>query len=118
MGVSQVPELNTEAADGLDNEVAAAFLAALTDGLAQGNGDAVQRAAGTFLQLDIIGQVTALAPLTAMAVQLAGLEAQERVQLMEVMRQSFRQVLGSASELDMALTTQWPLWGLLHIGID
>lgn len=108
--------MNTDAIDGLDDHAARSFKAELSAALAAADGLAVEKAASTFLQADPKG--SALGPLTALAAQAVAAAPPERVQILQALQLGFRQVIGSAGELDIALSTQWPLWALLHVAID
>jgi len=109
--------INTAEIDGLNDPVTQAFGAQLQAALAQ-DGAALEVAAQTFLQ-QATGAGSALAPLTAMAAQAAGTpQLPMRAQMLGAMQSGLKQVIGNAPELDIALSTQWPLWGLLHIAVD
>mmetsp|Transcript_59598 Transcript_59598/g.184839 ORF Transcript_59598/g.184839 Transcript_59598/m.184839 type:complete len:332 (+) Transcript_59598:3-998(+) len=109
--------LNGEEVDGLNDPVAKAFQAELTAALTASDFAAVEKAAGAFLQKDTKG--SALGPLTALAAQAAGsAPVQERLAILQGLQVAFKQVIGSAPELDIALGTQWPLWGLVHAAVE
>merc|ERR1719188_709643 len=109
---------NSEAVDGLDDPVGRTFQAELTAALqGAGSGDAVEKASAAFLARESKG--SALGPLTAMAAQAATVAGvQERVAILQGLQTGFQQVIGNAGELDIALSTQWPLWGLIHVAVD
>jgi len=115
---AQIGALNDDAVDGMDAPAAKQFQAELAIALSSKDGLAAQRAASTYLAGGVQG-ASALGPLTAMATQaMASPEPQERMQLLDVMQQAFKQVIGSGPELDLALSTKWPLWGMLHAALD
>eukprot|EP00442_Polarella_glacialis_P012441 CAMPEP_0115096284 /NCGR_PEP_ID=MMETSP0227-20121206/29622_1 /TAXON_ID=89957 /ORGANISM="Polarella glacialis, Strain CCMP 1383" /LENGTH=276 /DNA_ID=CAMNT_0002489969 /DNA_START=88 /DNA_END=918 /DNA_ORIENTATION=- len=112
--------LNDDVTDGMQEASAQQFQAELAaalnsqDGI---DGMALQRAAAVYMGSPAKG--SALALLTAMATQAAvAPDAQERVQLLEVLQQGFKQSIGSGAELDVALATKWPLWGLIHMALE
>lgn len=109
--------LNTEAIDGLDDPTTRAFHGELTAALGK-DGAALEAAAQAFLQKELQAG-SAMGPLTAMAAQAAGTpQTPVRQQMLTGMQAGMKQVIGSAAELDIALSTQWPVWGLLHVGVD
>jgi len=111
--------LNDDSVDGMQQQAALQFQTDLANGLNHKDGMAVQRAADSFLReaSNLYGSV--LGALTAMAAQaLACPEPQERMQLLTAVQQGFAQTIRNGSELDVALSTKWPLWGLIHGAID
>jgi len=109
--------LNTEAVDGLEEPANRAFQGELAAALAAADTAAVDKASSTYLQQETKG--SALGPLTAMAAQASGsAPLQERLAMIQGLQIGFRQVIGNAMELDIAMGTQWPLWGLLHAAIE
>ncbi|CAE7233566.1 hypothetical protein AK812_SmicGene26891 [Symbiodinium microadriaticum] len=114
----QIGAVNDERVDGVDDMAGRQFQAELLAALAARDGAAAQDAATRYLSANPQGQ-SALAPLTALATQaMASPDAQERMQLLEVLQQALKQVIGSGAELDLALSTKWPLWGVLHVALD
>lgn len=114
----QIGAVNDERVDGVDDMAGRQFQADLLAALAARDGAAAQDAATRYLSANPQGQ-SALAPLTALATQaMASPDAQERMQLLEVLQQALKQVIGSGAELDLALSTRWPLWGILHVALD
>merc|ERR1719464_2064969 len=112
---SHVPgALNNDAVDGLDDPVSRAFQMELKSAADHA---AAAKAAEAYLQKETKG--SALGPLTAMAAQAAGTASpQERAAILQGLQVGFKQVIGSAGELDIAMGTQWPLWGYLHAAIE
>merc|ERR1740123_1937177 len=86
--------------------------------LAQGDSKQLEESSRIFMSLD--GTTgSALGALTAVAGQAAAdRPPQEKLQLVEQLQNGFRQAIGSALELDIALGTQWPLFGLIHFVLD
>lgn len=115
---AETPEaLNTPELDGLGDPAAQQFQAELAAALEASDGPGVERAASSFLQKD--AAANALAPLTALAAQaLAVSDGQARAEYLKAMQIGVRQAIGNAGELDVALSTNWPLWGLLHAAVD
>lgn len=105
--------LNTDAIDGLEDMNAKVFQAELVNALQTGNAAALGNSAGTFLQN--YGKDSALGPLTALSAQAM---SSTDPQIIPVIQMGFKQAIGSAAELDVATSTQWPLWGLLHVVVD
>jgi len=117
----QVPGLlNDDAIDGMQDPRTKQFLLELMAGLdaKEGiDGVAVQRAAGNFMDAGVAGSPLGL--LTAMAAQASvAPDAQERVELLNLLQKGFKNIIGSGQVLDVALSTKWPLWGLIHMAID
>jgi len=109
--------LNSDAVDGLDDPVAKAFQAEASAALMVSDFASLEKASAAFLQKETKG--SALGPLTAVAAQAAGgAPLQERLAILQGLQVAFKQVIGSAPELDIALGTQWPLWGLLHAAVE
>jgi len=117
MRKSHVPgALNSPEVDGLHEQAGMMLQAELSQALQAGDAGALERAGASFLQKDAQG--SALAPLTALAVQAIGSPMQERMGLLQTLQAAFKQVIASAPELDIALSTNWPLWGLLQLNMD
>lgn len=116
---AHVPEaLNTPEVDGLADVSGQTFLAELLGALQAGDAAALDRAGAGFLQRPD-AQGSALAPLTALAAQaLGGTDANQRLGFMQAMQGAMKQVIGSPGELDIALSTRWPLWGLLQMILE
>lgn len=108
--------LNSPEVDGLADQAGLVLQAELSQALQVGDAGALERAGASFLQKE--SQGSALAPLTALAVQAIGSGPQERVGLLQTLQAAFKQVIASAAELDIALSTNWPLWGLLQLNLD
>lgn len=114
---AQIPvAMNNEALDGLDSAEGKTFQATLTSALSTGNGKLLEQASAVYLQKEAKG--SALGSLTALGAQAALTQPQDRLAILQAMQQAFRQVIGNGEELDIALGTRWPLWGLLHASVD
>lgn len=113
----QAGTLDTSGIDGLGDPTTKAFHAELTAALSR-DGAAIEAASSAFLKKENQSP-SALAPLTAMSAQAAGqTELPVRAEMLAATQAVMKQVLGDAAELDIALSTSWPLWGLLHIAVD
>lgn len=110
--------INTEALDGLADPASRQFLEQMGMALQSGNQAGLEAVASAFLQKEPPSG-NALAMLCALAAQaVATTQVQTRVQLLDALQAAMRQVIGSAAELDIGLSTQWPLWGLSHAAVD
>mmetsp|Transcript_35981 Transcript_35981/g.99145 ORF Transcript_35981/g.99145 Transcript_35981/m.99145 type:complete len:424 (+) Transcript_35981:89-1360(+) len=109
--------LNTEAMDGMDDAMVKAFQVELAAAVEAWDMPSIAKAGATFMEKEHQG--SALVPLTALAAQSAGAtKLEERGVLLQAVQQGFKQVIGSGAELDIALATTWPLWGLLHMSVS
>eukprot|EP00747_Dinoflagellata_sp_TGD_P163683 gnl/TRDRNA2_/TRDRNA2_182627_c0_seq1.p1 gnl/TRDRNA2_/TRDRNA2_182627_c0~~gnl/TRDRNA2_/TRDRNA2_182627_c0_seq1.p1 ORF type:complete len:459 (-),score=97.50 gnl/TRDRNA2_/TRDRNA2_182627_c0_seq1:69-1403(-) len=112
-----VGALNPDVVDGLDEPAARAFHTELLRAIPLMDLNAMDKASTPFLQLNLKGG--SLGALTAMAAQAVSKpQPAERAALLQVVQASIQQVIGSAAELDLALSTQWPLWGLLGTSVN
>lgn len=114
----QTASANPPEVDGLHGKYEPLFLRELFEALAKGDSRQLEESSRIFMSLD--GTTgTALALLTAVAGQAAADRSpQEKLQLLQQLQTGFRQAIGSAAELDIALGTQWPLFGLIHFVLD
>jgi len=111
--------LNTEDVDGLNDPASRKLQAELMAAIQGGNAAAQSQAGLTFLQNDGANRGSAFPPLTALATQAVGAsDMQERGSVLVALQQGVKQVVGSGAELDVMLSTQWPLWGLIHHGVS
>jgi len=109
--------LNNDAIDGLDDPAAKAYQAELLAALAAGGTASVDKASAAFMQRE--SQASALGPLTALAAQAAGgAPQQERLAFLQGLQLGFKQAIGNARELDIAMGTQWPLWSVLQLAVE
>lgn len=104
--------------DGLDQPVGVAFHNELTQALIKGDDPKLGEVTNIYLHgLEDKDRGT-LGTLTALAAQAASSNIEARMQRMDMVQDGLRQAIGSAMELDIALGTQWPLWGLMHIAVN
>mmetsp|Transcript_55943 Transcript_55943/g.155990 ORF Transcript_55943/g.155990 Transcript_55943/m.155990 type:complete len:284 (+) Transcript_55943:95-946(+) len=110
--------VDNDMVDGLQNDEATkAYFAQLAS--AQMTNDIASMAAATVTYLDGPSKENIFGPLTAMAAQSAVQPgAQERLELLHGMQKAMRNIIRTVSDLEVALTIRWPLWGLLHVGVD
>jgi len=81
--------------------------------------DLVGMAEASIVVLQSNADVGVLGSLTALATQAAmQADVQKRMGQCQALQQALRNAIGDARELDIALTTRWPLWSLLHISVD
>jgi len=112
-GTANPPEV-----DGLNGKYESLFLRELFEALAKGDGRQLEESSRIFMSLE--GTTgTALAALTAVAGQAAAdRPPQEKLQVLQQLQKGFQQAIGSAVELDIALGTRWPLFGLIQFVLD
>jgi hypothetical protein len=109
--------LNLEAVDGLANEAIAAYFEVMSNSQKSGDMLAMATASQMFLRNAPVG--SPYATLTAMATTTAvTMDIQERLKGITGLQEGLRQAMTTASELDIALTIRWPLWGFLHVAVD
>jgi len=110
--------IDTQGLDGLDDPASRQFFEQMGMALQSGNQAGLDAVAGAFLQKEPQSG-SALSMLCALAAQaVATSQVQTRVQVLDALQAAMRQVIGSAAELDIGLSTQWPLWGLSHAAVD
>jgi len=111
------PMLDVAAIDGLVNEPILAYFELMM--ASQQSGDMLAMAAASEMYLRDPPEGSPYAGLTAMASRAAfSMDVQERLQAIGTLQDAFKQALREPSELDIALTIRWPLWGFLHVCID
>lgn len=116
--VQVVGTAGSEAIDGLADPAAQAFFTSLQTAFGK-DGAALEATAQAFLKQEKAGGGSALPSLCAMTAQAVGTaDMPTRAQMLGATQQGMKQVIGDGAELDIALTTMWPLWGLLQIGVD
>lgn len=109
--------LNNEAVDQLDKKGSQAFFAEMAG--AAKTSDLVGMAEASIVVLQSNADVGVIGSLTALATQAAmQVDVQKRMGQCQALQQALRNAIGDARELDIALTTRWPLWSLLHISVD
>eukprot|EP00927_Polykrikos_kofoidii_P056752 TRINITY_DN5082_c0_g2_i1.p1 TRINITY_DN5082_c0_g2~~TRINITY_DN5082_c0_g2_i1.p1 ORF type:complete len:415 (-),score=82.41 TRINITY_DN5082_c0_g2_i1:123-1367(-) len=114
----QIPAVvqSMEELDGTNDSITKSFMAEVSAALTNGDNAALAKAGAAFLTQESTG--SALGPLTGVAAQAVGAaKIEERAAFLEALQGLFKQVVSSGAELDMALTTQWPLFGLIHTAI-
>jgi len=112
--------LNTIEVDGLNDVPGQAFQAELAAALQAADGGILMQAGQNYLaRAEAVGsQGSALAPLTALAAQALGNpQPQEKIAILQALQNAFKQVIGTAGELDVALSTNWPMWGLIQLAL-
>lgn len=109
--------LNKDAVDNLEDDASRTFFNELMESKKQGQMGVMMHASNVYMQSGISGN--ALSTLTALATQAAlEMNPRKRIEALQVIQTGFRQALTSFAELDIVLTTRWPLWVFLHVGID
>jgi len=103
--------------DGLDTDVPRAFFAELKDAMGKTDYERVIQVSSAFLSAGAPA-TSPISLLTAYASQAMALPAGDRVLVLQDMQGAFRRMIGSAAELDIALSTKWPLWTLVHSAVD
>lgn len=109
--------LNNDALDGLQSAGDKAYYTEITAGAKAG--DLISMVESSLKYMQATSQDAGLfAPLTAMASQAAvQTEVQQRMEAAGSLQNAFRSVIGTPAELDLSLTTRWPLWGLVHVTV-
>merc|ERR1719277_937700 len=110
--------LNTIEVDGLSDASGQQLQGELAVALQAADMQAVERAGTGYLQRSGAGQGSALAPMTALAMQALGSAPAEKVNILQGLQAVFKQVIGTSAELDVALSTNWPLWGLVQLSLE
>lgn len=109
--------LDNEAVDQLGQKGSQAFFTEMA--AAAQKGDLVGMAEASIMVLQSNADVGVIGSLTALATQAAmQADVQKRMGQCQALQQALRNAIGDARELDIALTTRWPLWSLLHISVD
>lgn len=110
--------LNKDAVDNLEDDITRTFFNELMEAKRQGQMGTMMHASNVYMHQSAKGG-NALGTLTALSVQTAmEMDPRKRVEGLQVIQTGFRQALTSFAELDIILTTRWPLWAFLHVGID
>lgn len=111
------PMLNVAAVDGLANEAVTSYFDLMTS--SRQGGDMLAMATASQMYLQNPPQGSPYATLTAMATHCAiSMDIQERLRGIQTIQESFRQILNTPQELDIAMTIRWPMWGFLHVSVD
>lgn len=110
--------LSGEQVDGLDDPTARSVFDAFSSALEKEDHGEIVQTSATFLNTETPEAKSPFGTLTAFAGRAAALPAQERAQALQSMQAAFKQMIGDGVELDVALGTRWPLWGLTHAAVD
>eukprot|EP00928_Gymnodinium_smaydae_P047105 TRINITY_DN31420_c0_g1_i1.p1 TRINITY_DN31420_c0_g1~~TRINITY_DN31420_c0_g1_i1.p1 ORF type:complete len:293 (+),score=67.46 TRINITY_DN31420_c0_g1_i1:52-879(+) len=102
--------------DGTNDPLVKMFKVSLSGLIQSADLRAMDNVASSFLEQQ--PKNCAMAIVTAVSVQAAAMpDANVRAQLVQALQASFKQMIGSALELDVAISTGWPVWGLVHIAV-
>lgn len=111
------PMLNMNGVDGLASDSISAYFDVMTE--AQKGGDMVAMATASQMFLRSSPPGSPYATLTAMATEAAtSLNIESRWKRVQALQDGFKQVITSASELDISLAVRWPLWAFCHVAVD
>mmetsp|Transcript_89236 Transcript_89236/g.158219 ORF Transcript_89236/g.158219 Transcript_89236/m.158219 type:complete len:288 (-) Transcript_89236:55-918(-) len=122
VGLHKVARLNGlldyDAVDGLADAASADYFTKVS--AAADNSDLLAMADISYAYLQAPSEkIGVLGSLTALASQAAlQSDVEKRMSACNALQEAMRTAIGDASELDIALTTRWPLWSLLHISVD
>jgi len=109
--------LNNDAVDGLVDETGRNFFTEITSASQKEDMASMYYAANKYLQQpnngNVMGQMTALATETVMQT-----DVKVRMESVTWLQKQMRNVISTPAELDIALTSRWPLWGALHLSVD
>lgn len=110
--------LNNDALDNIENDMIRAYFDEMYG--AQQKGDMTQMLTASMMFLQLPSEHgNALSILTAMATQASvEMNVQQRVDRLNTMQRLFRQALTTPAELDLVLSTRWPLWTFMHVVVD
>lgn len=109
--------LNNNELDGLNDEAGKDLLANLITAFSSGDPKVMEPVGSVYLMQETNG--SALAPLTAIAARAFGSQdAKGRLDILSAMQNGLRQVVATPLDLDIATSTNWPMWGLLHLAAD
>lgn len=109
--------LNNDAVDGIVDEADREFLKASTSVSQTGDLSTMFSAAIAYLGSQPKGGPYGVA--TAMATQLVlQTDVNKRVKACADLQDVIRSVIKTPRELDLAMTTRWPLWSTIHIAVD
>jgi hypothetical protein len=108
---------NKDEVDGLDKPIGQAFYQELLEAVIKGDGATIGQVTNLYLSMDNKDK-NAYASLAALVAGAASSEAKDRMQLLDVTQKGLKQVVSNALELDVALGTRWPFWGLMHAAAD
>jgi len=108
---------NNDYIDGLEDDATKAYFNMMYAAREAGDLGAMAMAAVSYL--DVPSKENIFGPLTALAAQAAVQpKVSERLSLLYGIQRAMRNVLQSVPDLEVALSIRWPLWDLLHFGVD
>mmetsp|Transcript_45457 Transcript_45457/g.105423 ORF Transcript_45457/g.105423 Transcript_45457/m.105423 type:complete len:381 (-) Transcript_45457:57-1199(-) len=113
--------MNPDVLDGLDAPASQAFLGSIGRVLMEGSLPALDHLADEYLRTitSLPPAATPLGQFTALAAHaVARPDLQEKAAFMQVLQDGFRQAVGSAPELDIMISTGWPLWAFIHVASE
>lgn len=109
--------LNNDAVDGLIDDAGRNFFTEISAASQKEDLASMYYASNRYLQQpnhgNVMGQMTALATETVMQS-----DVKMRMESVTWLQQQMRNVISTPAELDIALTSRWPLWGALHLSVD
>jgi len=108
--------MNKDFVDGLDKPIGQAFYRELMEAVVKGDGPGIGQVTNVYLTME--NEKNTFASLTALVAGASGADAKQRMQLMDTTQNFLKQAISSPQELDLALGTRWPLWGLMHSTTD
>eukprot|EP00933_Yihiella_yeosuensis_P053106 TRINITY_DN51296_c0_g1_i1.p1 TRINITY_DN51296_c0_g1~~TRINITY_DN51296_c0_g1_i1.p1 ORF type:complete len:281 (+),score=76.57 TRINITY_DN51296_c0_g1_i1:67-909(+) len=110
--------IDLDAVDGVTDETGKEYFKAMKNAANNGDLVGIAQVSYLFLQEGKTGGGV-LGPLTALASQAAlQPEVQKRMDAVRSLQTALKSALGTAAELEVSLTTRWPLWSLLHLSVD
>lgn len=114
--------LDSSVIDGLSDGATQSYYNQVVSAQQTGDLEAMAMAAATYMQTPPLvptEEPPIFGSLAAAATQaLAQTNVQQRLDLMHGIQGSLRSRLESAADLEVALTTRWPIWSLLHVCVD
>lgn len=114
------PALDSAFIDGINDQVTLNYYNEVAMAQQTGDVNAIASATATYLNSPPTGgEESAFGQLTAAATQAAAQSGvQARLNLMHEIQRSMRDVISSKEGLEVATTSRWPIWSLLHIVAD
>jgi len=109
--------VDNKAIDGLETEVDQMYFTAMQKGIESVDFISMAQASYEYLQLPV--KTCILGDLTATATQASvQSDVKQRTVAVNTLQKAFREAFSAAAQLDLALTTRWPLWSMCHIAVD
>jgi hypothetical protein len=109
--------LNHDAVDGLLDDAGRSFFTEVYGASRKSDLASMYQASHQYLQqpnnANALGQMTALATETVLQT-----DVKVRMENVQWLQQQMRKVISTPAELDLALTSRWPLWATLHMSVD